>query len=52
MSPKFEYYKDQFEKGWITTATLKQWVKIQPMIPALGITAEEYKQIAGEDYEA
>ena len=52
MSPKFEYYKEQFEKNWITKATLKQWVAMQPRLPALGITADEYKTITGEPYEA
>lgn len=51
MSPKFETYKEQFAKNWITKATLKQWVAMQPRLPALGITAEEYEQITGEAYE-
>lgn len=51
MSPKFEAYKEQFAKNWITKATLKQWVAMQPRLPALGITPEEYEQITGEAYE-
>lgn len=51
-SPKFDSYKEQFEKNWITKATLKMWVSMQSMLPALGITAEEYQEITGEPYEA
>lgn len=52
MSPKFEYYKSQYERNWITKATLKQWVALQSKLPMLGITAEEYQTITGEPYEA
>lgn len=51
MSPKFEYYKSQYEKGWIAKETLKKWVAMASRLPALGITEEEYKTITGEEYE-
>lgn len=50
-SPKYDTYKDQYARNWITKATLRQWVSMQARLPMLGITAEEYKEITGEDYE-
>ncbi len=50
-SPKFEYYKDQYDRQWITRATLRQWVAVCGKFPQLGITPEEYEEITGDPYE-
>lgn len=49
-SPKFEAYKEQYERNWITKTTLKMWVAMQERLPMLGITPEEYEAITGEEY--
>ncbi len=51
-SPRFEYFKTQYEKNYITKATLKKWVVIGLKKPSLGITAAEYEEITGEPYES
>ena len=44
-SALFEKYKERYEKGYCTKEQLKK-------IVALGrLTADEYKEITGEDYE-
>lgn len=44
-SPMFERLKSRYEKGYCTKAQLARYV-------ALGaLTADEYKEITGEDYE-
>ena len=50
-SADFEKLKEQYDKGYMTKATLKKWVQIHEKRPDRGITAEEYKEITGEDYE-
>jgi hypothetical protein len=49
-SPKFEYFKTQYEKNYITKETLKKYVLIGLKKPAKGITAAEYEEITGEPY--
>lgn len=49
-SPKFEHFKTQYEKNYITKETLAKYVLIGLRKPALGITAEEYEEITGEPY--
>jgi len=51
-SPKFEYFKNQYEKNYITKDTLKKYVQIGLKKPEKGITAEEYEEITGEPYES
>ena len=44
-SKLFEYYKNRYDKGYCTKEQLQR-------IVALGrLTADEYKEITGEDYE-
>ncbi len=50
-SAKFEELKAKYEKNYITKDTLKKWVVINNKRPGAGITAEEYKQITGDEYE-
>ncbi len=50
-SPKFDYFKNQYEKNYITKETLKKYVIIGLKKPAKGITADEYEEITGEPYE-
>ena len=49
-SPKFEYFKNQYDRNWITKDTLKKYVQIGLKKPERGITAEEYEEITGEPY--
>lgn len=51
-SAKYAELKEKYEKNYITKATLKKWVQINEKRPGAGITAEEYKEITGQDYEA
>ena len=51
-SPRFEYFKAQYEKNYITKATLRKWVQVGLKRPAQGITAAEYEEITGEPYES
>lgn len=51
-SPKFEYFKDQYDRNWITKETLKKYVQIGLKRPDRGITAAEYEEITGEPYES
>lgn len=51
MSENFEKFKTRYEKGYITKATLRGWVKVNEKRPGAGITAQEYKEITGEDLE-
>lgn len=51
-SPRFEYFKTQYERNYITKTTLKKWVLVGFKRPAQGITPEEYEEITGEPYEA
>lgn len=51
-SAKYEYCKEQYEKGYMTDSTLKKWVLVhQKSNGTNGITTEEYKEITGEPYE-
>lgn len=49
-SPRFEYFKEQYERNYITKATLRKWVKVGLKKPEQGITATEYEEITGEKY--
>jgi len=49
-SAKYEYCKQQYEKGYMTKATLKKWVQVGFKRPGQGITPEEYEEITGEIY--
>ncbi|MBR1523930.1 MAG: XkdX family protein [Lachnospiraceae bacterium] len=51
-SPKYDYLKEQYERNYITKATLKKYVLIGLKKPANGITADEYEEITGEPYES
>ncbi|MBR6822232.1 MAG: XkdX family protein [Clostridia bacterium] len=51
-SPRFEYFKNQYEHNYITKATLRKWVKVGLKKPDQGITAAEYEEITGEPYES
>lgn len=48
----YEELKKKYDKGYITKATLKGWVRIERKIKGRGITEEQYEQITGEKYEA
>lgn len=45
-SPKFEYWAKKYARGGVRKDQLKRLVELEV------ITAEEYKEITGEDYEA
>ena len=47
-----EELKKKYDKGYITKATLKGWVRIERKVKGRGITEEQYEQITGEKYEA
>ena len=49
-SAKYEELKVKYEKNYITKATLKKWVLITDKRPGAVITAEEYKEITGDEY--
>lgn len=51
-SKKFDMLKERWEKDYITKDTLKGWVALNEKRAGKGITAEEYKEITGEEYEA
>lgn len=47
----FEQLKNKWELHFITIDTLRKWVVINSRNPRLGITAEQFTEITGEDYE-
>ena len=51
-SKKFDALKEKWDKDYITRDTLKGWVALNEKRAGKGITAEEYKEITGEEYEA
>lgn len=51
-SKKFNSLKEKWEMDYITKDTLKGWVALNEKRAGRGITAEEYKEITGEEYEA
>ena len=51
-TPVFVELKKKYDKGYITKATLKGWVRIERKVKGRGITEEQYEQITGEKYEA
>ena len=51
MSAKFETLKTKWQMGYITDETLRGYVELNERKPGKGITAEEYKEITGQDYE-
>ena len=46
----YEELKKKYDKGYITKATLKGWVRIERKVKGRGITEEQYEQITGEIY--
>lgn len=50
-SKRFDSLQEKWEKDYITKDTLKGWVALNMKRAGKGITAEEYKEITGEDYE-
>ncbi|MED9991789.1 MAG: XkdX family protein [Phascolarctobacterium faecium] len=48
----YEELKKKYDKGYITKATLKGWVRIERKVKGRGITEEQYEQITGEKYKA
>lgn len=48
----YEKLKAKWDMGYITKETLRGWVAIEVKKPGKGITAEQYKDITGEDYAA
>lgn len=48
----YEKLKVKWDMGYITKETLRGWVAIEAKKPGKGITAEQYKDITGEDYAA
>lgn len=50
-SPMFEKLSYQYKMGYVSKDTLKGRVALYETKPAKGITADEYKEITGEDYE-
>ncbi len=50
-SKMFNTLFNQYKLGYITKDTLKGRVRLYETKPNKGITAEEYKEITGEDYE-
>ncbi len=51
-SAMFERLKGMYEKDYITKETLKGWVKLHSVKPAMGIIEEEYTEITEEEYVA
>ena len=49
---QFDSLKKKWEMDYITKDTLKGWVALNEKRAGKGITAEEYKEITGEEYEA
>lgn len=49
---KFDSLKKKWEMDYITKDTLKGWVALNEKRAGKGITAKEYKEITGEEYEA
>lgn len=50
-SKRFDTLKEKWDKDYITRDTLKGWVALNEKRAGKGITAEEYEEITGEDYE-
>ena len=47
----FEKLKKQYEEGYVTSETLKTWVKINSLKRGRGITQAQYKEITGQTYK-
>lgn len=50
-SAKFDMLAEKWANGYITISTLRGWVKLNAKKSGAGITAEEFKEITGEEYE-
>lgn len=50
-SPNFENLKRQYDKKYISKSTLRGYVQLYAVLPAVGITEAEYEEITGEPYE-
>lgn len=51
MDTLFEKLKTRWAMGYISIDTMKGWVRLGEARPGTGITAEEYRQITGIDYD-
>ena len=49
-SPMFEELKQSYDNGYITSNSLRKWVKVHDKNPERGITAAEFTEITGEEY--
>lgn len=50
-SKKFDTLNEKYKMKYITKETLAGWVALNERAPGRGITADEYREITGEDYE-
>ena len=46
----FELIKQRYDCGYLDKDQLKRWVLVNKEDPTVGISAEDFKKIAGEDY--
>lgn len=51
-SEMYETLKAKYELNFVSLDTLKGWVKINKIKPTKGITAAEFKEITGYDYDS
>lgn len=51
-SAMYEKLKAKYDSDYITKETLAGWVAIGTRKPGRGITADEYREITGEEYSA
>lgn len=50
-SKKFYTLKEKYDAEYMTIETLAGWVALNERASGRGITADEFKEITGEDYE-
>lgn len=50
-SKKFDTLKAKYDAEYISIETLAGWVTLNERAPGRGITADEFKEITGEEYE-
>ena len=48
-SEKFDTLNEKYKMKYITKKTLAGWVALNDRAPGRGITADEYKEITGEE---
>lgn len=51
-SKRFSDLAAKYAAEYVTKETLAGWVALNDRAPGRGITAEEYREITGEDYAA